>query len=72
MPLVIDVHSADIIASVVALKKEVERETGQKLRVTITGATEAHLLAHELAFANIGVILNPPRPFPYVWGSRRM
>ena len=72
IPLVIDVHSADIIASIVVLKKEVERASGKKLKFTITGGTEAHLLARELAAASIGVILNPPRPFPYEWESTRM
>lgn len=40
--------------------------------MTLTGATEAHILAKEIGEAGIGVILNPVRPFPYVWDSRRM
>ena len=72
MPLVVDTHSADIIASIVTLKNEVENERGNDLWITIVGATEAHLLASELASAKIGVLLNPVRPFPYVWEARRM
>ena len=67
-----DVDSADIIASLMALKKEVEETTGSSLKMTITGATEAHILAKELAEAKIGVILNPVRPFPYFWDAKRM
>jgi hypothetical protein len=42
------------------------------MKLTITGGAEAHLLAKELAAARVGVVLNPPRPFPYVWEDRRM
>ncbi|KLO20165.1 composite domain of metallo-dependent hydrolase [Schizopora paradoxa] len=72
IPLVVDVHSADIIASLISLKKEVQESTGSLLKMTITGATEAHILAKELAEANVGVILNPVRPFPYFWDARRI
>ena len=40
--------------------------------MTITGATEAHFLAKELAEANVGVILTPARPLPANWEKRRM
>jgi len=40
--------------------------------MTIIGGEEAHLLAKELAEADIGVILVPVRPFPGSWESRRM
>ena len=72
VPLVVEAHSADVIASLILLKKEVEHSTKLSIKMTITGAAEAHLLAHELAEAGVGVILNPPRPFPYVWEDRRM
>ncbi|KAJ3516436.1 hypothetical protein NLJ89_g1119 [Agrocybe chaxingu] len=72
MPLVVEAHSADIIATLIILKQQVEAETRQQLRFTITGASEAHLLAKELGENDIGVILNPPRPFPYVWEDRRI
>ena len=72
MPLVIEVHSADIMASLINLKREIE--TGHKtlLRITFSGATEAHILAKEIGAAKVGVILNPVRPFPASWKSRRM
>jgi len=65
-------HSADIIATLIVLKKEVERHTKTKLRLTVAGGGEAHLLAKELGDANVGVILNPVRPFPASWESRRI
>jgi hypothetical protein len=68
----VEAHSADIIATLILLKQEVEREKRIAIKLTITGAAEAHLLADELAEAGIGIILNPPRPFPYVWENRRM
>ncbi|PPQ65659.1 hypothetical protein CVT26_000291 [Gymnopilus dilepis] len=72
LPLVIEVQSADIMASLINLKKEVEERSGTTLRVTFTGANEAHLLAKEIADAGVGVILNPSRPFPGTWKSRRI
>ncbi|KAL5519409.1 hypothetical protein ACEPAH_1092 [Sanghuangporus vaninii] len=72
IPLVIDVHSADHIATLLMLKKKVELTTGTALRLTLTGASEAHLLAQELGEARVGVILNPVRPFPATWDQRRI
>ncbi|KAJ2931515.1 hypothetical protein H1R20_g5580, partial [Candolleomyces eurysporus] len=72
IPLVIEAHSADIIATLIILKKEIEAESRIPLKITITGAAEAHLLANELAEAGIGVILVPSRSFPYVWEDRRI
>ena len=63
MPLVVNVHSADIIATLISLKKEVEAENGNAIKLTIAGATEAHLLAAELSEANVGVIVTPSRSF---------
>ena len=63
LPLVVNVHSADIIATLVSLKKEVEAENGNAIKLTIAGATEAHLLAVELSEANVGVIVTPSRSF---------
>ena len=70
--MVVDVHSADAITSVISLKKEVEEQTGRSLRITLAGATEAHIVAQEIAEAGIGVIVYPSRPFPYAWEDRRM
>ncbi|KAF8806405.1 carbohydrate esterase family 9 protein [Phlegmacium glaucopus] len=72
IPLVIEAHSADIIATLITLKKEVEDTTRIEMRLTITGGAEAHLLAKELSAANVGVILTSSRPFPYVWEGRRI
>ncbi|KAF5321841.1 hypothetical protein D9619_001862 [Psilocybe cf. subviscida] len=72
LPLVVLVYSADIIATLITLKKQVEAETGVLLRLTITGASEAYLLAQELAEANVSVILSPIRPFPLSWEQRRI
>ncbi|TRM69894.1 hypothetical protein BD626DRAFT_422385 [Schizophyllum amplum] len=72
LPLIIDVSSADVMATLILLKAEVEQARNVKLQVTFAGATEAHLLAKEIGEAQIGVILNPSRPFPGTWESRRI
>lgn len=51
---------------------EIESHTGKALRLVLTRATEAHLLAKEIAAADVGVILLPARQFPYDWDSRRV
>ena len=63
MPLVVDVGSADIMASLVALKKEVEKKTGTSMKLTFAGGTEAHMIADELAEAGVGVIVVPTRSY---------
>jgi hypothetical protein len=70
--LAITVLSADIMASLLLLKSEVEKETGHVMRITFVGAQEAHVLARELADAGVGVILVPSRPYPGTWEERRM
>ncbi|KAK7472814.1 hypothetical protein VKT23_000921 [Stygiomarasmius scandens] len=72
VPLVVEAHSADIIATLILLKKEVERSTGKNVRLTVTGASEAHLLAKELSESGTGVILNPVHSFPFAWEDRRI
>jgi hypothetical protein len=72
VPLVVTAHSADVIASLIALKKEVEETKKAVMKLTIVGASEAHLLAAELAEAHVGVFLNPPRQFPYTWEHMRI
>lgn len=67
-----DVHSADQIATLLLLKEEVESTTGNSIKLTLTGCSEAHLLAKEIGEAGVGVILNPVRPFPSTWDQRRM
>ncbi|KAJ7669334.1 carbohydrate esterase family 9 protein [Mycena polygramma] len=56
IPLVVGVESADIIASVLVLKKEVEAVNGTPIRLTLTGATEAHLLAKEIGEAGVALV----------------
>ncbi|KAF8633283.1 hypothetical protein AX17_004458 [Amanita inopinata Kibby_2008] len=71
LTLVVEANSADIIATAIILKKEVEIETKGSMKMTIMGAAEAHLLAPELAEAGVGVVLIPPRPSPISWERRR-
>lgn len=72
IPLIIKVESADIIATLVSLKKEVESKTKHIIQMTLVQATEAHLLASELGEAGVGVILLPVRAFPLSWEQRRV
>ncbi|KAJ6491356.1 carbohydrate esterase family 9 protein [Mycena vitilis] len=71
IPLVVTVESADIIASVLVLKKEVEAVNGTPIRLTLAGASEAHLLAKEIGKAGVGVIVEQ-RPFPMLWEQQRI
>ncbi|KAI0710591.1 carbohydrate esterase family 9 protein [Earliella scabrosa] len=73
-PLVIDVDSADIMATLIALKSEAERVLGVSvpLNLTFSGGGEAHLLAKEIGQAGIGVILTQPRPFPKMWDAHKI
>lgn len=72
IPIVVEAHSADVIATLILLKKEVEEKTGATIRMTIAGATEGHLLVKEIAEAKIGIIFKPSRPFPATWEQRRV
>lgn len=72
IPLVVQAQNADIIASLIKLKKEVEASKGVELKLTVAGAAEAHLLAKDLGDANVGVIVTPSRPFPEEWEMKRM
>lgn len=72
IPLVVQAQNADIIASLIKLKKEVEASKSVKLKLTVAGAAEAHLLAKDLGEANVGVIVTPSRPFPETWEMKRM
>lgn len=46
--MIIDVTSADIMATLILLKYEVEASTGRKMRLSFAHATEAHILAKEI------------------------
>ncbi|KAH0587756.1 hypothetical protein H2248_006514 [Termitomyces sp. 'cryptogamus'] len=72
VPLVIDVHSADIMATLLIVKIEVEDRIGSRMRMVFSGATEAHLLAKEIGEADVGVILRPSRPYPVTWDQRQI
>ncbi|KAF8274395.1 carbohydrate esterase family 9 protein [Lactarius quietus] len=72
IPLVIETHNVDVIATLIELKKEFEAITGHLLRMTVAGATEAYLLASELAEAGVGVVLTRARPFPSTWDQRHI
>lgn len=72
VPLVIEVDNADIMASLLILKADVEDKIGSRMRMVFSGATEAHLLANEISKADVGVLLNPARPLPTVWDQRKI
>ncbi|BEJ10967.1 hypothetical protein CspHIS471_0103890 [Cutaneotrichosporon sp. HIS471] len=65
--LVASVNSADAIAALIRLKRTVPA-----MRLTISGAQEAWILADELAAENIGVVVAAPRAFPFMWDQRRI
>ncbi|KAI0080817.1 hypothetical protein K474DRAFT_1636767 [Panus rudis PR-1116 ss-1] len=71
IPLVITVHSADIMASVLHLKTEIEEGRGSRMQIVFLGATESYILAKEIAKAKVGVVLSPARGFPGTWDQRR-
>ncbi|KAG2130176.1 uncharacterized protein EDB93DRAFT_1323346 [Suillus bovinus] len=70
--LVVDVESADIMATLLRLKDEYETHSGRELRMTFAGATEAHLLASEIKRAGVSVIVTQSKPFPSNWEQRRI
>lgn len=55
MPLVIEVGSADIMATLLILKAEVEDKLGSRMRMVFAGASEAHVLAEEISGCQIMV-----------------
>ena len=48
IPLIIEVGSADIMASLLQLKADIEDKRGGHMRLVFSGAAEAHLLANEI------------------------
>ena len=54
VPLVIEVENADIMATLLILKAEVEDRIGSRMRMVFSGAAEAHLIAEELGRARQG------------------
>ncbi|CAK5276604.1 unnamed protein product [Mycena citricolor] len=71
IPLVVMVHNADIMATLLMVKHEIEATSGSALRMTFAGALEAHLLAKEIAEANVSVVVSPGKPFPGAFEMRR-
>ncbi|CAE6466595.1 unnamed protein product [Rhizoctonia solani] len=72
VPLVITVHKADDMVTLLKLKAEIEDLASVPLRVTFAGVTEAHLVAKEIAAASVGVIVIPTRSFPASWDQTRI
>lgn len=78
LPLVLTAHSADAIAAALRLKDDVEKtlnasssSPSSQMRWVILGGAEAHLVASELAAANVGVVLAPFQSFGTSWDQRR-
>ncbi|KAK6439810.1 hypothetical protein LTR95_003969 [Oleoguttula sp. CCFEE 5521] len=72
LPLVITAHKADTIASLLSLNSLITSPPHPApLRLVIHGAAEAHILAPELAAANVPVILAAPYPYSFTWDQRR-
>ncbi|THZ82444.1 hypothetical protein D6C88_06124 [Aureobasidium pullulans] len=69
--LVLSVHSADTISALIRLKSTVEAASKTTLRLVILGAAESHLVAKELAAADIAVVLAPMLPWAQTWDQRR-
>lgn len=70
MPLVIDVDSSDVMATLLILKAELENQLGSRMRMVFSGAAEGHILAQDISAANVGVIIEP-KPVPSIWENRR-
>jgi hypothetical protein len=76
-PLVVTIHSADTIAALLRVKREVEEaiasalDRSNTIRLVILGGAEAHLVAPELAEAGVGVVLAPFQSYAGTWDQRR-
>jgi hypothetical protein len=81
LPLIIAADSADIIASLISLKSTIEAAMAKavlttttaapKLRFIIIGGAESHLVASEIAHADISVVVAPLLPHAQTWDQRR-
>lgn len=70
--LVAYIDSADGISTLLRVKADVEKaNSGKPLHVAIHGGAEAHLVAKELATADVGVILSAAQPLGMSWDARR-
>ncbi|KAI0165263.1 hypothetical protein GGR52DRAFT_102327 [Hypoxylon sp. FL1284] len=66
LPVTVRTDSKDVMAKLILLKRELPA-----LKLIIHGGGEAHLLAQELASANVSVVLAPFRCSRLTWESRR-
>jgi len=48
IPFIVGVLNADIMATLIELKVEVEKKWGSKMRMSFVGGLEVHLIAKEL------------------------
>ncbi|OAA62881.1 carbohydrate esterase family 9 protein [Niveomyces insectorum RCEF 264] len=81
LPLVVTAHSADSIAAVLNVKKDVEAAATAssattdaktpKIRLVILGGAESFLVAEQLAAADVGVVLAPLQSYANSWEQRR-
>ena len=72
MTLALTINSADGIAAALRIKEELDNlNFGWTLQMAIIGGAEAHMLANELAYAKVGVILSPLQAEGEYWDSRR-
>ncbi|KAG6895604.1 hypothetical protein C0992_000419, partial [Termitomyces sp. T32_za158] len=72
IPLVVNVDSADIMSTLLRLKSDYEAWSGNRIRLTFTGAAEAHLLADKIGGAGVSVVITSARPYPGSWQERRI
>ncbi|KAF1993554.1 amidohydrolase [Amniculicola lignicola CBS 123094] len=81
-PLVLSVHSADTIATIIGLKAEIEDAIAAaeistlggkntKVNIILIGGAESHLVAEAIAEAQISVVLAPLFPHAQTWDQRR-
>lgn len=68
----VSVESADIMASLITLKQEVESHSRKLMKMTFVGGAEAHIIAKQIGLNGVGVILVPSRSFPASWEGKRM
>ncbi|KAI1260268.1 amidohydrolase [Xylariaceae sp. FL1019] len=76
LPIAIKVQSADTIASLLQVKKTVDKaiasaNSGSGIKLVIIGGAESFMLADELAAATVGVVLSPLLSYRTSWDERR-
>ena len=81
LPLIIAADSADVIATLIRLKLTVEdamakattsaHSPSPRLRFVVIGGAESHLVASEIAHADVSIVLAPLLPHAQTWDQRR-